>query len=110
MSEGIAIAVRIMSTVMETINSTMLKPAMRLRRVRGFGALLCKVISSFKGWTSDPACKGGYETDPMQLPCQGQPAATDAKHSTFLNCTIIAYHKRRNGQICNKMKHSGYGV
>src|SRR5437879_1244952 len=45
---GIAIAVRIRSTVRETPNSTMLKPAMRLRRVRGFGALLCKVVSSFK--------------------------------------------------------------
>src|ERR1700737_2266067 len=57
MSEGIAIAVRIRSTVMETANSTMLKPAMRLRRVRERGALLYKVSSSFKGRTSDPACK-----------------------------------------------------
>src|SRR5258708_5545357 len=40
MSEGIAIAVRISSTVRETANSTMLKPPMRLRRVRGFGGLL----------------------------------------------------------------------
>jgi hypothetical protein len=58
MSEGIAIAVRIRSTVRETANSTMLKPAMRLRRVRGFGALLYKFFSSFKGRTSNPAFKG----------------------------------------------------
>src|ERR1700674_3523753 len=94
MSEGIAIAVRIMSTVMETANSTMLKPALRLRRGRGLGALLYKAVSSFKGRTSDPAYKGGKEIDTMQLPCQGQPAATDTKHSTFLNYTIIAYYKR----------------
>jgi hypothetical protein len=57
-SEGIAIAVRIKSTVIETANSTMLKPAIRLRRVRGCGALLYKVISSFKGRTSGQAYKG----------------------------------------------------
>jgi hypothetical protein len=51
MSEGIAMAVRIRSTVMEMANSTMLKPPMRLRRVREMGELLYKVISSFKGRT-----------------------------------------------------------
>jgi hypothetical protein len=57
MSEGIAMAVRIRSTVMETANSTMLKPPMRLRRVREMGALLYTVVSSFNGWTSGPARK-----------------------------------------------------
>jgi hypothetical protein len=59
MRVGIAIAVRIKSTVKETANSTMLKPPLRLRRVRVRGALLCKVISSFKGWTLCPASKDG---------------------------------------------------
>jgi hypothetical protein len=58
-SEGIAIAVKIKSTVIETANSTMLKPPMRLRRVREMGALLYKVSSSFKGRTSVPAHKDG---------------------------------------------------
>jgi len=49
MSVGIAIAVRISSTVSETASSTMLNPAMRLLRVRGLGALLCNAVSSFKG-------------------------------------------------------------
>ena len=51
MSDGIAMAVRMRSTVMETANSTVLKPPMRLRRVREMGALLYKVISSFKAGT-----------------------------------------------------------
>jgi hypothetical protein len=44
MSDGIAMAVKIRSTVMETANSTMLKPAMRLRRVREGMALLNKIV------------------------------------------------------------------
>ena len=44
MSEGIAMAVSIKRTVMETAISTMLKPPLRLRRVREMGALLCTVI------------------------------------------------------------------
>jgi hypothetical protein len=56
---GIAMAVKIKSTVMETANSTMLKPSMRLRRVREMGALLYKVSSSFKGRSSGPAHKDG---------------------------------------------------
>jgi hypothetical protein len=58
-SEGIAMAVKIKSTVIETANSTMLKPPMRLRRVREMGALLYKVSSSFKGRSSGPAHKDG---------------------------------------------------
>ena len=58
MSDGIAIADRISRMVMETANSTMLKPAMRQRRVRGFGALLYKIVSSFKGRTSGQAYQG----------------------------------------------------
>src|SRR5712664_2883208 len=58
-SEGTAIAVRIRSTAMETANSTMLKPAMPLRRVRERAGLLHKVVSSFKGRTSNPAYQGG---------------------------------------------------
>jgi hypothetical protein len=83
MSEGIAIAVKISSTVKETANSTILKPPMRLRRVREMGALLCKVISSFKGGTLGPAYKDGQEAYMKQLPYQGQPGATATKHSTF---------------------------
>jgi hypothetical protein len=54
-------AVRIKSTVMETASSTMLKPPLRLRRVREIGALLYTVISSFKSRTlgPGPACKDG---------------------------------------------------
>jgi hypothetical protein len=52
-SEGIAIAVRISSMVMETTNSTMLKPPMQLRRVRECGALLLKIVSSFCGRATD---------------------------------------------------------
>jgi hypothetical protein len=76
-------AVKIKSTVMETANSTMLKPPMRLRRVREMGALLDKVISSFNGRTCGPAYKDEQETNMMQLPYQGQIGATAAKHSTF---------------------------
>jgi hypothetical protein len=61
MSEGIAIPVRIRRTAMETANSTMLKPAMPLRRVRERAGLLHKVVSSFKGRTSNPAYQGGKE-------------------------------------------------
>jgi len=82
-SVGIAMAVKIKSTVMETANSTMLKPPMRLRRVREMGALLYKVISSFNGRTCGPASKDNQETNMMQLPYQGQTGATAAKHSTF---------------------------
>jgi hypothetical protein len=57
--EGIAIAVRIRTTVMETANSIMLNPPMRLQRVRGCGALLYKAVTSFKGRTTDPAYQGG---------------------------------------------------
>jgi hypothetical protein len=46
---------------METANSTMLKPAMPLRRVRERAGLLHKVVSSFKGRTSNPAYQGGKE-------------------------------------------------
>ncbi len=59
MSEGIAIPVRIRRTAMETANSTMLKPAMPLRRVRERAGLLHNVVSSFKGRTSNPAYQGG---------------------------------------------------
>jgi hypothetical protein len=48
MSEGIAIAVKIISTVSETVNSTMLKPPMRLRRVRKGVALLNKIVPHLK--------------------------------------------------------------
>src|SRR5260370_39894869 len=54
-SDGIASADRISRMVMETANSTMLNPAMRRRRARGFGALLNKIVSSFKGRTSSQA-------------------------------------------------------
>jgi hypothetical protein len=47
---------------METANSTMLNPAMQRRRVRGFGALLYKIVSSVKGRTSGPAYQGGSKT------------------------------------------------
>jgi len=76
-------AVKISNTVRDTANSTMLKPPMRRRRVRGVGALLCNVISSFKGRTLTPAQKDSQETNMMQLPYQGQTHATAAKHSTF---------------------------
>jgi hypothetical protein len=59
MREGIAMAVKIKSTVIETANSTMLKPPMRLRRVREMGALLYKVSSSFKGRSSGQAHQDG---------------------------------------------------
>jgi len=82
-SVGIAMAVKIKSTVMDTANSTMLKPPMRLRRVREMGALLDKVISSFNGRICGPAYKDDQESNMMQLPYQGQIGATAAKHSTF---------------------------
>jgi hypothetical protein len=44
-SEGIAIAVKMSNTARETINSTMLKPAMRLQRVREMGALLDTIVN-----------------------------------------------------------------
>jgi len=58
-SVGIAIAVIINSTVMETANSTMLKPPMRLRRVRECGALLLKIVSSFSGRNQPGLFKDG---------------------------------------------------
>src|SRR5713226_6944906 len=61
-SEGMAMADKIRTTVMETANSTMLNPAMRRRRVRGCGALLSKIVSSFKGRTSGQAYQGGSKT------------------------------------------------
>lgn len=73
MSEGIAMAVKIKSTVMETANSTVLKPPMRLRGVRDLGALLCKIVSSFKAGTRVQPCKDGQETNLKQLRFQGQP-------------------------------------
>jgi len=95
MSEGIAIAVKIRSTVRETANSTMLKPGkLRLRRVREPGAPLCKVVSSFKGRTSGQAHKRRLREQMMQLRCQGRPGATSTKHSTsWLDRTF--YYKLR---------------
>jgi len=59
MSEGIAIAVKMRSTVKETANSTMLKPPMRRLRVREGVALLNNIVSSFERVIRDPADQGG---------------------------------------------------
>jgi hypothetical protein len=85
MSDGIAMAVKIRSTVMETANSTMLKPAMRLRRVRDGMALLNKIVvlnSNVKQRCS-PLGRLRDLNDAVAMP--GQPDATATKHSTFLS-------------------------
>src|SRR2546430_1861202 len=92
MSEGIAIAVRIKSTVMETVNSTMLKPAMRLRRVRGFGALFCKVgfLIALTGWIAGPAFeRGNYIAKEF-----AKPPHSSQSHGWFQHGRIDRFHDR----------------
>src|SRR5712664_4337830 len=84
MSEGMAMAVRMRSTVMETPSSTMLKPRLRLRRVSQNFPLRPKVASSFGRMTGIPVDAGGPNSYSVQLRGRGRLLASAAKHSTFI--------------------------
>src|ERR1700687_5558593 len=104
MSEGMAIAVRMRSTVMETANSTILKPLLRLRRVSENVALRPKVTSSFGRIAGIPAYAGGPNFNLVQLRGRGRLLASDAKHNAFIQERATPYYNasRRERIVTNR--------